>query len=265
MGTTQSTGKPAESVNPADLQKGFKTLSDITDAFDQYNYASINTYIDSTTLTDEQKRKFKEAIQKLNKIFNSPTTLQSGFTMENILQNVQNKKLKDEIDKIKTSELFSTYPQLGQSLTKSLDKFVDVNTKYRYYLYNYIHLNAFLPLIFDAMIRINNDMFTQMSYLVSVERKRTQNVMDTFNTLLDLSVKNDEGKELTEEMKEVIELRRQVEEYTKKIVANTQTQLEGIQKQSIDEMLKFIVESNESIKDLVMKKGPLPPPAQQPA
>lgn len=233
-----------------------KEFSSMIDNIEKSNFDAFNSYIDGTSLKKEEKEKIKTVLQQTKQIFGQ---IDRNQTSDGIIKQMnENSPLRKEIEALMQTEYFKSNNEVASKFKRSLQTLADINAQYRYFVYNYVHLNAFIPLIFDAVTQIIEKSFVQMVSVINDERKQTEEIIKNIDNVITASFthKDAKGNDITTQFpKEWNDIQRNMFTKFKTLAEKTNNELLSAKTKSIEDLVKFILQSTDGFKGVVNKDG----------
>ncbi len=143
-------------------------------------------------------------------------------------------------------------PGVAQQLDSTLKSFLEVNLKYRFYLYKYLQMNAYIPALTNAVHEMNTRMYQNMVALTAfLHEKHTSavtNYMNAFQKALELG----NFKELEALEKDLVGINIKVTNNMQQVFNDVLERSKKIETQSSEELLNWLMAQNDELRQKVV-------------
>lgn len=254
MGNTQdkpvddssgTSSQKKEAIPPEQIIQKLDKFNTLTKTIDKVNKDVLVQFLGTITMDETDKKQIEALFLQIDDAF------KKGTNDESILKllSIDNSKRNNLQQFVQKEEFFQLNPNIGKNLMKSLDVFSSINAKYKFYLYKYIQLNAFIPDLIKTASDINNDLFNNMEVILLEQQTLTNSLLAQFIQILEELTYDVEDSKLLNLDNSIKLLENNVVSDMKNYYSSLQGRLEAIKGKSIEDMLKFVIDQqSEQIK-----------------
>jgi hypothetical protein len=186
--------KPLNEFSDETTTKKIDHLNRIIANLNQNNLTNVYSDVENVFGKTEHTSNIKKTMTAIETIFeldeNQIKALMASGTDEKLKELLRAKPAKEFEEAVKGLNTGDVQKFLGDEvpdkLNKTMQSFVELNMKYRFYLYKYLQLNAFIPNFAQAVTSIHSDMYTSLLaltiYLHEKHKEVVLNIIKVFET-----------------------------------------------------------------------------------
>jgi hypothetical protein len=136
-------------------------------------------------------------------------------------------------------------------LDNTMHRFVEINMKYRFYLYKYLQLNAFIPNFAQAVTSIHSDMYTSLLALTIYLHEKHKEVVQNIISVMEKAATSSDFKGVDEVEKLMKDLNIKVNGDLAATFKNVIEKSRIVERQTMGELIKWIVDEQEKMSSVL--------------
>jgi hypothetical protein len=244
----------------AKLSKQLEHLTKLIGLLPQNNMNMLWEEVDNMFHDKEIASNIKVIVEKLEGMFklNGRDKKSKGSLNDAQLKEYLMMGQKPEVDKIleefNTPEVGSMLgPGVARQLDSTLKSFLEVNLKYRFYLYKYLQMNAYIPALTNAVHEMNMRMYQNMVALTTFLHEKHTSIVSNYMNAFQRALEFGNFKELEALEKDLAGINIKVTTNMQEVFKDVLERSKNIETQSSQELLEWLMSQNEELRGQVLK------------
>lgn len=237
-----------------DVQRKLDALRRVTESMPRNNMFTTMQTVKSIFGEGKQSRELSNILQEIDRAFEITKTIDSDSELFDHIKRGLEPKMKSAVDIINTNKGDMVTSIATQNIQESLKQFLIINAKYRFYLYKYLQLNAFIPNFAFAVQSIQQDIFSNMTTVILYMHEQYKTVVENISRGLQEVLKSQElanGKNIEENIKRInMESARDMQAVLSQIVETTKQ----VEQASSAKLVSWIVREKKGLHEAILKE-----------
>lgn len=181
MGASESKPKPSQTrkkgdkyqVRETDISERLAMLTQLLEAFKTNNDKALDVFLQSESVGQLRKRD-KDELRKVITMINTKLGNADKSSIDRFLQTFKHEQVENAMSNLLDDPYFRQAPADRAMVEKALRSVENIAARENFYMYQYIQLNAYLPLIFSALVDINTSLYKDVTSVTVQYSNETQ-------------------------------------------------------------------------------------------